>query len=53
MRNNLKTRSEQEAGGWRPGSRMPERYYGRHRVMQAHMKLTVREAGSDAPPQDE
>jgi integrase len=41
-----------QAGGWKPGSRMPERYYGRHRVRQAHIKLTVREAGGEALPQD-
>lgn len=42
-----------QAGGWRPGSRMPDRYYGRHRVMQAAIKLTVRETGGDASLPDE
>jgi integrase len=42
-----------QAGGWRPGSRMPDQYYGRHRVERTHVKLTVRETGGDAPTQNE
>ena len=41
-----------KAGGWSAGSRMPDRYYGDHRVLHTQVKLTVREntkSGSAEP----
>jgi integrase len=41
-----------QAGGWKPGSRMPDRYYGRHRVSRSGVKLTVRKTGTEPPAGD-